>query len=132
MSAGEIITSTHTAHISEQDLPTQARKSHLFPGLNKALLYIGTLCDHVCQATFDEKSVLIVNKGSGKLIMKGTRDPRSNLYMLNLTQQNKLMTEFTTPDKYFTGSAYECKSKGTLVDYHHISCWIPTQSVRGK
>ena len=125
MPNGEIITSTHTALLSKQDIPIQARKSQLFPGLNKALLYIGTLCGHGCQATFDDKSVLVFNKGSGKLIMKGTRDSRSNLYMINLTQRNKLMTEFTTSDKYFLGRAYEGKSKGTLVDYHHASCWIP-------
>ena len=39
----EIITSTHTALLSKQDLPIQARKAHLFPGLNKALMSIGTL-----------------------------------------------------------------------------------------
>ena len=104
---GEITTSTHTALLSQQELPIQARKSHPFPGLNEALLYIGTLCDHGCQATFDDKSILILNKGSGKVIMKGTRYPRSNLYMLNLTQQNKLKTDFKTPDEYFAGSAYE-------------------------
>ena len=59
--------------------------------------------------------------------MKGTRDTRTNLYMLNLTQQKKLMTESTTPDEYFAGRAYECKSKITLVDYHHASFWSPTQ-----
>ena len=61
-------------------------------------------------------------------MMKGKRDPRSNLYMLNLTQRNKLMTDLPTPDKYFAGSVYVCKSKGTLVGYHHTSCWSPTQS----
>ena len=106
---GEIITSTQTALLSHPDLPLQARKAHLFPGLNKALLSIGTLCDHGCEATFNEKSVRVLNKWSGKFIMKGTRDPRTNLYMLNLTQQKKLMTESTTPDKSFAGSAYNCK-----------------------
>ena len=76
MTNGEIITSTHTALLSKQDLPIQAREAHLFPGLSKALLSIGTLCEHGCQATFDDKSVTIINKGSGKVIMKGTRDPR--------------------------------------------------------
>ena len=61
-------------------------------------------------------------------MMKGTRYPRSDLYMLNLTQRNMLMTEFTTPDEYFAGSVHECNSKGTLVDHHHKSCWSPTQS----
>ena len=118
---GEIITSTHTALLSQQDLPILSWKSHIFPGLNKALLSIVTLCDHGCQATFNDKYILILNKSGGKVIMKGKRYPCSNLCMLNLTQQNKLMTELTTPDKYFAGSAYEYKSKGTLVDYHHTS-----------
>ena len=64
--------------------------------------------------------------------MRGTRDTRPNIYMLNLTQQKKLMTDSTTPDEYFAGSAYGCKSKITLVDYHHTSCWIPTKSGLGK
>ena len=132
MPSREIITSRHTAILSKQDLSVQAQKAHLFTELNKALLSIGTLCDHGHQATFDDKSVLILNKGSGKLIMKGTRYPSSNLYMLNLTQRNKLMTDFTTPDKYFAGSAYECKSKDKLVDYHHTSFWSPNKYGWGK
>ena len=70
---------------------------------------IGTLCDHGCEATFTNNSVHIKNKQSGMTIMRGTRDARTNLYMLILTQQNNLMTEPKTPDKYFSGSAYECK-----------------------
>ena len=42
------------------------------------------------------------------------------------------MTESTTPEKYFSGSVYDCKSKSTLVDYHHTSCWSPTKSGWGK
>ena len=60
--------------------------------------------------------------------MRVTQDIHTNVYMLNVTQKKKLMTESTTPDKYFAGSAYECKSKIALVDYHHASCWSPTQS----
>ena len=128
MPNGEIITSTHKALLYKQDLPIQSRKAHIFPGRNKALLSIGTLCYHVLQATCIYKSVLILNKGSGKVIIKGTRYPRSNLYMLNLTQRNKIMTELTTPDEYFVGGSYECKSKGILVGYHHALFWIPTRS----
>ena len=118
---GGIITSTHTSILSHQDLLLQAQKSHIFPGINKALLSIGKFCDHGCEAIFNDKSVRILNKWSGKVVMKGTRDPRKNLYILNLTQQNKQMTESTTPDECFAGSAYKCKSKSTLVDYHHTS-----------
>ena len=106
MPNGEIFVSTHTALLSQQDLPIQARKSHLFPGINKALLSIGILCNRECQSTFDDNSVLILNKRSRKVIMKGTRDTCSNLYILNLIQRNNLLTEFITTYGYFAGSAY--------------------------
>ena len=127
MTNGEIITSTHTELLSETDLPIEAQKAHLFPGLNKALLSTVTFCDYGCQAVFYENIVLILNKGNGKIMMKGKRDPLSNLYMLNLTQCNNLMTEFQNPDQCFTGSVYGWKSKITLVDYNRAPFWIPTQ-----
>ena len=132
MSNGEIITSTHTELLFHPDFPLQARKAHTFPGLNKALLFIGILCDHGCEATFNNKYLHILNKQSGKIIMKGTRETRTNLYMSKFTQQNKLMTESTTPDEYFSGSTYNCNSKSTLVDYHRASFWGLTQSGWGK
>ena len=71
MQNGEIITSTHTDLLSKKDPPIAAQKTHIFPGLNKTLLSIGTFFDHECQAIFDYKKVLILNKGSGKVMMKG-------------------------------------------------------------
>ena len=128
----EIITSMQTALLYHPGLPLQARKSHIFLGLNKSLLSIGTLCDHGCEATSNDNSVRIKNKHSGNNIMRGTQYTRTNLYMLNLTQQKKIMTESTTPGEYFAGSAYKRKSKIALVDYHHASCWGPTQIGWGK
>ena len=128
MPNGEIITSTHTALLNHQDLHFKARQAHLFPGLRKALFSIGTFCEHGCEATFNKKSVQIKNKQSGRTIMGGTRDAHTTLYTLSPTQRNNLMTEPKTPDEYFVGRAYECKSNKTLVDYHHASCWSPTHS----
>ena len=64
--------------------------------------------------------------------MRVKRDARTNLYMLRLTQQNNIITESTTPDEYFAGSAYDCESKNIAVDYHHASCCSPTYSGCGK
>ena len=107
MPNGEIIKSTHTALLNNQDLPFQARQAHLFPGLKKALLSIGTIYEHGCESTFNNKSVHIKNKQSGRTIMRGKRDARTNLYMFSLTQQNNLMTEPKSQDKTIAGSAYE-------------------------
>ena len=103
-------------------------ESTYFPRYKQSLAINRKICDHGCQVVFYDKKVLILNKSNWKIMMKGRRNPISNLYMLNLTQSNNLLTEFQTPDKYFAGNLYEWKSKGTLVDYHHASCWSPTQS----
>ena len=132
MPNGDIITSTYTALLSHPDLPLQERKAHLFPGFNKSLLSIMTFFEHGCEATFNDKYFRIKNKQSRNIIMWVTQDKCTDLYMLNLTQQKKLTTESTTPDEYFAGSAYDCRSKITLVDYHHASFWIPTQYGWGK
>ena len=73
----EKITSTHTALIYKQYLPIASRKAHLFPGINKALLSIGTFFDHGFQGIFDDTNLLILNIGSGKVMKKVKRDPRS-------------------------------------------------------
>ena len=55
MTNGEVIKSTHTALLDHPDLPLQEQIAHLFPGLTKALLSIGTLCEHGCESTFNNK-----------------------------------------------------------------------------
>ena len=106
---GKIITSTHTALLSKPDLTIEEQKAHIFPGLNKALLSIGNFCNHVYQVVFNDKEVLMLKKMSGKMMIKGRQDPLSNLYMLNLTHRNNLMTELQTPDDFFAGNVCECK-----------------------
>ena len=66
----EIITSTHTVLLSKTNLPIEARKAHIFPGLNKALLSIVTFGDHGCQSVFDDKEVLIINKRNEKMMIR--------------------------------------------------------------
>ena len=62
MPNGEVIKSMHTTLLAHPDLPIKAKQAHLFPGLTKALLSIGTLCEHGCEATFNEKYLHINNK----------------------------------------------------------------------
>ena len=71
MPNGQILQSNHTAFLKEKLLPLEAQEAHLFPGLNKALIYIGIFCDHGCLAIFDNKEVTIINKKNGKIIMRG-------------------------------------------------------------
>ena len=59
---GDIITSSHIVLLPQHNLPDKAHKAHIFPGLHKPLISIGTLCDNNCIAVFDEKWVTIYEK----------------------------------------------------------------------
>ena len=97
MPNGEIIKFTHTALLNHQDLPFQARQAHIFPGLKKSLLSIGTLCELGCESTLNKNKVHIKKNKSGRTSTMGKRDACTNLYMLILTQKNNLMTESKNP-----------------------------------
>ena len=48
MPNGDIITSSNIALLPQLNIPDKARKSHIFPGLQKTLISISTLCDNNC------------------------------------------------------------------------------------
>ena len=123
MPNGEIIHSTHTTLIPHKNLPIEARKAPVFPGLtNRTLLSIGTLCDNEYIVVFDDTCVRIINKTTHKILMKGGRDIKTGLYILELEINNEIM-EATVPDNLFANSIYECKSKQNLVMCLHQACW---------
>ena len=89
MPNGEIITLTHIALLPQNNLPDKARKAHIFPGLQKPLISIGTLCDNNCIAVFDAERVTIYDQTTRNIIMQGHRDPITTLYMIKITTPQK-------------------------------------------
>ena len=79
MPNGEIITSTHIALLPQHNLPDNARKAHIFPGLQKPLISIGTVCDNNCIAVFYAERVTIYDQTTRNTIMQGHRDPITTL-----------------------------------------------------
>ena len=84
MPNGEIITSSHIALLPQHNLPDKARQAHIFPGLQKPLISIGTLCDNNCITVFDEKRVTIYDESTRQIVMQGHRDPNTTLYMIKM------------------------------------------------
>ena len=123
----EIITSTHVALLPQHNLPEKACKAHIFPGLQKPLISIGTLCDNNCIAVFNEKRVTIYDKTTGQIVMQGHRDPTTTIYMINMTAQLKSMTEQNIPDAFSANHVYETKSKQELILFYHAACFSPTK-----
>ena len=106
---GDIITSSHIALLPQQNLPDKARKAHIFPGLQKPLISIGTLCDNNCITVFNEKRVTIYDKTTRKIVMQGQRDPNTALYMINMAAPLREMTKHNILDTLMANHVYETK-----------------------
>ena len=109
MPNGEIITSTHISLLPQHKLPDNARKAHIFPGLQKPLISIGTLCDNNCIAVFDAERVTIYEQTTRNIIMQVQRDPITTFYMINMTAPQKSMTEQNIPEAFSANHVYETK-----------------------
>ena len=87
MPNGNIITSESTTTMKLPDILHNARIIHFFPGLKShSLISISQLCDAGCQAHFDKHFVRIVFKN--EVILKGSRDPTTKLWMLPIELAN--------------------------------------------
>ena len=97
---GEVVISSHIALIPQHNLTDKARQAHIFPGLQKPLISIGTLCDNNCIAVFEEKSFTIYDKSTRQIVMQGHRDPTTTLYMINMAAPLRAMKEHHIPDTF--------------------------------
>ena len=68
---GTVIKSTEIGLLKNIDLPTPARKVHLFPKPNKALLSIGLFCNNRYNVLFNDTHVILIDRKK-KELMRGS------------------------------------------------------------
>jgi hypothetical protein len=112
--------SSHTCNILLTDLPPQARRAHILPGLvHNSLILVGQLCDNECSVTFTQDQVTISK--NGKNVMYGSRDPKSRLWRVNLKQ--KFETKHVQ-----CNHAHDNNNQKDLINYLHAACFSPVKS----
>jgi hypothetical protein len=141
---------THTAELPIPALPYAARQAHLFPALSSgALLSIGQLCDHGCQAVFNASTVNIMKHH--KTILQGQGNPTNGMWVIQLpapakdtppqqapalqqpiacsaTENTAAALDAPAPKQALACSAIEHKTKADLVAFLHAVCFSPTTS----
>jgi hypothetical protein len=141
---------THTAELPIPALPYAARQAHLFPALSSgALLSIGQLCDHGCQAVFNASTVNIIK--NNKTILQGQRNPTNGMWVIQLpapakdtfpqqapalqqpiacsaTETTAAAIDAPAPKQALACSAIAHKTKADLVAFLHAACFSPATS----
>jgi hypothetical protein len=148
---GGTIRATHTTKLPIKALPYAARQAHLFPALSSgALLSIGQLCDHGCQAIFNASTVNIIK--NHQTVLQGQRNPTNGMWVIQLpahdgdapptpapspnkpiacsTSDQTTNAVLTTPapKQAIACSAIEHKTKADLVTFLHAACFSPATS----
>ena len=59
--------------------------------------------------------------------MQGHRDPNTTLYMINMAEPLRSMTEQQIPDTLRANHVYETKLKQDLTLFYHAACFSPTK-----
>jgi hypothetical protein len=120
MPNGTTIQSSHTCDLLLADLPPQARKAHILPGLVlNSLISVGQLCDNGCNVTFTQAQVTVSK--NGECVMYGYRDPKSRLWRVDLKQR------FETKEVQ-CNHAHGNSNKKDLINYLHAACFSPVKS----
>eukprot|EP00804_Cyclotella_cryptica_P014650 CCRYP_012669-RA/>CCRYP_012669-RA protein AED:0.66 eAED:0.28 QI:0/0/0/0.66/0/0.33/3/0/1062 len=80
---GSFITSTHTCNLNIPWLPTSMTEAHIVPGLtHSSLIATKKFCDAGCTVSFDTDACHIFL--NGKLVLTGTRDKTTGLWIVPL------------------------------------------------
>jgi hypothetical protein len=120
MPNGTTIQSSHTCDLLLADLPPQARKAHILPGLvHNSLILVGQLCDNGCNVNFTQEQVTFSR--DGKCVMYGSRGPRSRLWRVDL--KHKFETKHVQ-----CYHAYDNSNQKYLINYLHAACFSPLKS----
>jgi hypothetical protein len=120
MPNGTTIQLSHTCDLLLANLPPQARKAHILPGLvHNSLISVGKLCDNGCNATFTQEQVTVSK--NGKCVMYRSRDPRSRLWRVDLKQKFEAKHAQCN-------HAHDNSNQKDVINYLHAACFSPVKS----
>jgi hypothetical protein len=120
MPNGTTIQLSHTCNLLLMGFPPQERQAHILPGLvHNSLISVGQLCDNGFSVTFTHGQITVTK--DKKCVMRGSRDPKSRLWRVDLKQKfEKLGVQ--------CNHAHDNNNQKDLINYLHVACFSPVKS----
>jgi hypothetical protein len=119
---GSIIKSTHECDIDWPELPKNACRGHIIPKLaRQSLLLVVKLCNAGCTVVFHQNCCIILY--DNKIIMYGTKFPKTGLWLVPLKQHKKLKNDNSQQPKITEeqqmNNIHQTSTQCELVTYLH-------------
>jgi hypothetical protein len=119
--------STNNCTLSFPQLPIEARQAHLIPGLtHSSLVSIGVLCDSGCEATFDDKQVIITK--DGHTLFQGRQDTCTGLWGFPMTNLEQPPTYQHEPNNQCASVLQLQTGIRRMIRYLHATAFSPVKT----
>jgi hypothetical protein len=119
--------STHIGLLNFPHLPLAARIAHVVPDFTGSLLSVGTMCDNGMIAVYTDSDVTIREKATNNVVLRGTRDPYTRMYMIDIASTPcGASLPATTP--YSAANVIYHSDNASRVSFYHHSMGCPTRS----
>jgi hypothetical protein len=99
--------------------------------MDKTLLSVPELVDADCNVNFNKKGVVVIDKNTEQMILKGRRDPATRLWLIPIVQQPiKLQHQFkfkipTIDVPHTVNSTYQQRTVSKLIQFLHATAGSP-------
>jgi len=122
--------STATDKLDIPGLPLESKGCHKFPDMSLPLISVRKLCASDLSVHFNKKQVQVCGT-DGNPILAGELDPKTELYMISLNNNNNnhintLQKGGNKPERaFYTNSILSIQTIPALMDFYHCSLGCP-------
>jgi hypothetical protein len=120
---------THTALLTNPNLPRQVRQAYLFQEMqNKCLLSLGQFCDNGYEVRLSKEQIHIQYMTDPNMSLRGHHDPMSKMWTVDIANTNHTTNEPVQHTRPMANNVYEHKKKADIVQYLHKAAFSPVKS----
>jgi hypothetical protein len=121
---GACLHSSHTCELDIPQLPEEARKGHIIPGMQGySLVSLVQLCKAGCQVQINRNGLYIWYRGF--VILEGQKCPRTGLWLIPLTKKNIGVSKEGQDPSHVAGNVYHTSMRAEWIQYLHQACFSP-------
>jgi hypothetical protein len=111
---GKFLASSHTCELDIPQLPIEARKGHIIPGMKgHSLVSIVQLCQAGCQVTIKRNELSVWHKD--KLVLQGQKCNKTGLWLIPLSRKNIGLSAEGQESGEVAGNVYHTSSRAEWI-----------------
>ena len=126
MPNGDLIIATHAGTLNLPTISNKAKLAYKFPHIQKSLLSLSAICNEGGTAIFNKHEMYITK--NRKIILKGTRDKLTGLWLISMNNSPPKHTLRHNNDNLAAAVIESTKTKQELIRFLYATSFFPVKS----